>query len=213
MARLGRRLEGSGHRTTSFGYRVLASDLETVRGRFVERVLRDLAEDAADGASGGYAVVGHSLGGVITRLASPDLPPGFSRFVMLGVPNRSPAIARALGKNPAYRLLAGDAGRRLADPAFFRGLPVPDIPSLIVAGTAGPRVGWLPAGPEPNDGIVKVSETGLDGVARILVPAMHTFLMSRRDVFEAIRRFLDEGEGSLGGPGQEAPDGPHQSLG
>ncbi len=212
MARLGHRLTQAGHPTTSFGYRVLASDLETVRGRFVERVLRVLAEDAADGAPREYAVIGHSLGGVVTRLAAPDLPPGFSRFVMLGVPNRSPAVARVLGKNPIYRFLAGDAGRRLADPEFFEELPVPDVPSLIIAGTAGPRVAWLPAGPEPNDGIVRVSETHLDGVPRILVPAVHTFLMSRRDVFEAIRRFLAAGGESAPGC-QEAPNGVHQEVG
>lgn len=192
MARLARRLESEGHRTTRFGYQVVTADLETTRDRFVERVLRVLAEDAAEGLVQEYAVVGHSLGGVVTRLAAPSLPPGFSRFVMLGVPSRSPAVARSLGWNPLYRLLAGDAGRSLADPAFFERLPMPDVPALVIAGTRGPRAAWLPAGPEPNDGIVRVSETGVDGVPRLLVPGVHTFLMSRRDVFEAIRRFLDD---------------------
>ncbi len=190
MSLLGHRLRRAGHRTTHFGYQVVTADLETIRDRFVERVLRVLAEDAADGVAPRYAVVAHSLGGVITRLAAPALPPGFCRFAMLGVPNRSPATARALGRNPLYRLLAGDAGRKLADPAFFERLPVPDVPSLLIAGTRGPRAAWLPAGPEPNDGIVRVSETGLDGVPRVLVRGIHTFLMSRRDVFEAVRDFL-----------------------
>ncbi len=212
MARLAHRLRAAGHRPALFGYQVVTPELGEIKDRLVERVLRVLAEDAAAGRPRQYAVIGHSLGGVIARLASPELPPGFSRFVMLGVPSRSPAIARVLGRNPIYRFLAGDAGRRLADPAFFDRLPVPDVPSLLIAGTRGPRAAWLPAGPEPNDGIVRVAETRLEGVPQLLVPGVHTFLMSRRDVFEAIRRFLAVGGSSVPGT-QQAPDGADQPIG
>ncbi len=211
MALLAHRLERAGHRTTLFGYQVVTADLEAIGHRFVERVLRVLAEDAADGALLEYAVVAHSLGGVVTRLAATGLPPGFCRFVMLGVPSRSPAVARALRKNPVYRLVAGDAGQKLADPAFFERLPLPAVPSLVVAGTRGPRASWLPPGPEPNDGIVRVSETSIDGVPRVLVHGVHTFLMSRRDVFEAICAFLEGGDAGAaltagaGGGGAASP--------
>jgi pimeloyl-ACP methyl ester carboxylesterase len=197
------RLVREGHRATLFGYLVTVSDLERIADRFVDRVRRVMREEAAggDGREPAYAVVGHSLGNVITRLASPRLPPGFRRFAMLAPPNRSPVIARTLRDNLFFRATTRDTGRKLTDEEFFARLPVPDVPSLIIAGNRGPRSRRLPFGGAPNDGILKVEETRLAGIPRIEVPAIHTFLMNRRDVFEAIRDFLAD-------PGVRSPREP-----
>jgi hypothetical protein len=140
-----------------------------------------------------YAVVGHSLGNVIARLATPRLPPGWCRFAMLAPPNRASVMAQALGDNAIYRATTRDTGQKLTDEAFFAGLPMPEVPSLIIAGTRGPRAAWLPFRGEPNDAVLKVAETELEGVPRIEVDGIHSFLMNRRDVFEAIRDFFASG--------------------
>ncbi|MCB1055577.1 MAG: alpha/beta hydrolase, partial [Acidobacteria bacterium] len=136
MAILAWRLERASHKAHLFGYQVVTEDLEGIAGRLVERVTRVLAEDArARQEAGGeesddpepYAIIGHSLGNVITRLASPQLPAGWSRFILLAPPNRPSTLAKGLRHNRLFRLLTGDAGRRLADPAFFDRLPVPDV--------------------------------------------------------------------------------------
>lgn len=198
---LKRRLERQGHVCSPFGYSVILSDLDRITERFIERVRQDLEQDRAAGSRDppSYAVVGHSLGNVITRLASPRLPPGFRGFIMLAPPNRPPVIARALISNPLFRALTRDAGRKLIDESFFDELPMPDVPALVIAGTRGPRAPWLPFGGEPNDAILRVAETRLAGVPSIEVPGMHTFVMNRRDVFEAVRDFL--------GKAAEAGDG------
>lgn len=197
MAYLAWRLRGEGHATDLFGYLVAVRDLDEIARRFAARVEEVLAADAP-GEDGEkplpYAVIGHSLGNVITRLASPLLPAGFSRFVLLAPPNRSPTLAAQLEGNKLFHLFTGDAGRKLADPDFYARLPVPEVPSLIIAGTGGPRDSRLPLGDAPNDGILKLEETLLGDVPRLEVPAIHTFLMNRSDVFEAVRDFLAGGE-------------------
>lgn len=188
MMLLGHRLRRAGFAVSYFGYSVTFERLDRIAQRFVGRV-----EQAMAGGDAGmpYAVVGHSLGNVITRMASASLPAGFARFVMLAPPNRSPAIARRLRRNLLFRLFTGDAGQRLADESFFAQLPVPAVPTLIVAGNAGPQGAALPLGEAANDGIVRLDETQLEGTPTLEVPALHTFLMNRRDVAASVLAFLE----------------------
>ncbi len=189
---LARRLKDAGYRPSLFGYAVTLADLEEIKARLVAKVRKVLADDVAAGAAACYAVVGHSLGNLVTRLASPKLPAGFCRFAMLAPPNRPPVMADTLKDNPLFRALTRDAGRRLADEEFFTSLPVPQVPSLIIAGTGGPQAAWLPFAGRPNDAILRVDETSLEGVPTIEVPGVHTFLMNRADVFAAICDFFPD---------------------
>lgn len=192
MAVLAYRLRRAGHRPASFGYQVLTRSVDEVVERFRGRVERVLAEDRARDATAivPYALVGHSLGGLVARLAAPDLPPGLRQLVLLAPPNRPPAIAAALAENLLFRAVTRDAGHQLTEPSFFARLPAPEVPTLVVAGTRGPRSPWLPFRGELNDGIVRVSETRLDGAPLVLVHGVHTFLMNRRDVARTVLQFL-----------------------
>ncbi len=198
---LGRRLQGEGHRVSLFGYAVTLADLDAITERFVNRVRQVMTADAvaagADAALGadadaalGYAIVGHSLGNLVARMASPRLPAGLCRFAMLAPPNRPPVVVHTLKNNPLFRALTRDAGRRLADEEFFAALPVPEVPSLIIVGTGGPLASWLPFAGQPNDGVLRVDESRLEGVRMTEVPGIHTFLMNRADVFAIVRGFF-----------------------
>lgn len=190
---LGQRLARAGHLPVHFGYSVTRNRLPEIVDLFVQRV-----EATLNSPDEPFAVVGHSLGNIITRLAAPRLPPGFKRFVMLAPPNRSPVLARRLRSNPMFRLLARDTGQSLADEAFYEQIPVPRVDSLIVAGTRGPRSPWLPFAGAQNDSVVGLEETFLDDVPVVAVHAMHTFLMNRTDVFSLVNGFLDRGSEVLG---------------
>ena len=187
MWRLARALRGAGVATEQFAY---ATAWESVDG-IVRRLQRRLiALAAAD-----YVVVGHSLGGLLLRAAIGSLPDGVHRpghLIMLGTPNRSPRLARRFEHSWWYRLLNGDAGALLASEARLARIPSPDMPCTIVAGTRGVSGRWSPFGREPNDGLVAMSETQLDGcLERIEVPARHPFLMNdataRRVILRTVR--------------------------
>ena len=196
------RLREAGHRPSLFGYAVSLTPIDEIVSKLRLHVAARLAADeaAGGGPAGGpsaepapYAMIGHSLGNLLTRLASPALPAGFSRFVQLAPPNQSPASARLLRDQTIFQAVTQDAGRKLADEEFFATVPVPDVPTLILAGDAGPRQTFLPPfRGEPNDGVLSVEETRLPGIAHLVLPAIHTFIMNRRDTTRAILAFLDE---------------------
>lgn len=185
MTLLGHRLQRAGFTVEYFGYSVTFERLDRIADRLVRKVASLVGTRGTP-----YAIVGHSLGNIITRMAADALPPGFTRFAMLAPPNHSPKLARQLKSNTLYRLFTGDAGQRLSDTAFYADLPVPDVETLIVAGTAGPRKASLPLGDAANDGIVRLDEAVLDNVPAVEVPALHTFVMNRRDVAATVIDFL-----------------------
>lgn len=195
------RLREAGHQPSLFGYAVSLTPLDEIVSKLRHHVAGRLAADqeasgTPDGSPDGspaYAMIGHSLGNLLTRLASPVLPAGFSRFVQLAPPNQSPASARLLRDQALFQAVTQDAGRKLADEQFFATVPLPEVPTLILAGDAGPRQTFLPPfRGEPNDGVLSVEETRLPGIAHLVLPAIHTFIMNRRDTTRAILAFLEE---------------------
>lgn len=197
MAWLAARLKRAGHLPSSFGYMVSRENVDEITDRFVTHVGTTLRGEGAGGAPviapEQYAIVGHSLGNIITRNAFNRLPAGFSRFVMLAPPNQSPLLARALKTNPLFRLLTGDPGQKLADPDWYERLPTPDVPTIILAGDGGPRFHWLPFSGATSDGIVALEETKLHDVPVRVVPALHTFIMNHPQVVRTISHFIETG--------------------
>ena len=181
---LARKLAQAGHVPSLYGYAVMRAPLSTIAAEFADHVAGVTAPER--GAP--YAVIGHSLGNVITRLASPALPATFARFGMLAPPNRSPALARALRTNPLFGFMTGDAGQQLGDPGFYQALPVPAVPTLVIAGDAGRA--FLPYRGAPSDGVVGVHETMLAGCRHEVVPAAHTFIMNHPRAVQLLVDFL-----------------------
>ena len=187
---LDRRLRAAGYRPSLFGYFVTVSDLAAIAARFRRHVERVRAADAARPDDRGYAIVSHSLGGIITRLVAPELPSGWRAFIMLAPPNRPPAVVTdVIGGLRLFRLFTQDAGEKLRDPAFYRDLPRPPVPTQVVAGTGGPRLAKLHLD-APNDGVLRAAETRLEGTEHVEVDAVHTFLMNRADVLATIQGFF-----------------------
>ena len=78
------------------------------------------------GTAGPYAVIGHSLGGVLLRSALSQLAgPQPMHFIMLGTPNQPPRLARVLGVRWVYRRIMGQCGVNLSSPLFYASLPLP----------------------------------------------------------------------------------------
>jgi hypothetical protein len=182
MWRLARALRQEGHSVELFGY---VSAVESI-----DRIVSRLSSRLQKMAGGDYVVIGHSLGGVLLRMAIGKLDESVTRprrLIMLGSPNHSPRLARTFAHALWFRALNGDAGRLLADEARLMRIAPVDCPCTIIAGTRGIGGRWSPFHDEPNDGLVAVAETELAGnVERFTVPAMHPFLMNNAEAREII---------------------------
>jgi hypothetical protein len=181
---LGKRLERAGFSPRYFGYFVSRHSLDTI----VEQLVDHIRTHETSGEP--YAIVGHSLGGVLARLAAPKLPVGLSSIVMLASPNRASSLARVLRTNLIFRALTRDAGQKLADQAFFESVPKPHVPTLVLAGDS---VRGLPLHPHravPGDGVVRVDETVLDCAEHETLPGIHTIIMNSTRVAQRVTAFI-----------------------
>ena len=185
MLRLRRRLRRAGHRGVLFGY---SPTFETLQGA-TARLLK-LIERRVDTSH--YALVGHSLGTVIIRMALGQLQDRLpAACCFLAPPMVACKAARFFSRFRLYRLLTGEMGQVLALESFMRQLPMPAVPTRIYAGIGGPRAAWLPFGMEANDGILSVSEaTGRFAADVVEVPSIHTFIMHSKRVAADIASFL-----------------------
>ncbi|HYA65269.1 MAG TPA: alpha/beta fold hydrolase [Burkholderiaceae bacterium] len=177
MALLAYRLRRQGFRTAVFGYSVTVEKFPSCLAR-LQRFIQSRC------AGQPYIVVGHSLGAVLLRCVLPKLSQLPVACFFLASPAQVCGFARLLAPSVPYRLVAGEMGQLLADETFMQSVPIPRCPTWIYAGTGGPTSRFYPLGDEPNDGILKVSETRLPGVPVVLVPAMHTFMMNSRRVVQ-----------------------------
>lgn len=184
MAPLGLRLKRAGYGTHLFGYHPRKESLEDVTARLKHVVTDEI------GASS-YHFVGHSLGNIIIRNGfRTGYPPGLGRIVMLSPPNGPSAIATSWKEWRAYQWITGDSGQKLADANFYETLPVPTVDFGVIAGDKGHRIGFT----EPNDGVVRVENTKLEGMRDwIVVHHTHTFIMMASDTATLCARFLETG--------------------
>lgn len=189
LARLEQRLRQAGHHTEQFSYFAFAEDFDAIAQR-LNHTLQALAR------RGPYGVVGHSLGGVLTRaaLGLGQLPALPCQVVMLGTPNQPPRLASLAWNLWPFRWFTGQCGRNLTCRQFYDRLPTLQSPYTIVAGIGGPTGPLSPFGEEVNDGIVALSETAMTPQDTLIpVPTWHTFMMDHPQVQTIILTTLAEG--------------------
>ena len=184
MVVLGKRFRSAGYQTLNFPYNQTTDSLDEISDQLIEFVRKK-------GKTTTYHLIGHSLGNVIIRNAfRKKFPDGLGKIVMLAPPNHPAHLAKLLKKNPFYRMFTGDSGQKLSEQEFYRDLPVPTVPFGVIAGDKGQSLTFS----EPNDAVVTVESTKLDGMADwILLHHGHTFIMNCKDTFEHCQRFIESG--------------------
>ena len=183
-------LRRHGHTPHLFGYVAAVESWQRILRRLRMRLYR-LAE-----ADSEYALVGHSLGGVLIATAlSEPWPSDLARplqVITLGTPVRPPRLARTASRYAPFELFTGEAGRKLCEVRTYDALESPRFTWTAIYGTAGPRLRVF--GNAPNDGLVAASETQTDAADCFEVTALHTFLpshaRSRALVLHALARSL-----------------------
>jgi triacylglycerol lipase len=184
MVILSKRFRSTGYQTANFPYNQTSDSLDEISDQLIG-FIREKVKTTS------YHLIGHSLGNVIIRNAfREEYPAGLGKIVMLAPPNRPAHLAKRLNKNPIYRWLTGDSGQKLSEEEFYRDLPVPKVPFGILAGDKGQSLTFS----EPNDAVVTVESTKLEGMADwLLLHHGHTFIMNCRDTFEHCQHFIEHG--------------------
>lgn len=184
MRPLARRLEGAGFRCHTFAYLGTAHTMEA----HIERLAR-FAHDL-----GPAHFVGHSMGGLVVLEAlarHADLAAG--RVVLLGTSARGNFAGRRLARHAAGRWMLGASaplwGEREARWARAERLGV-------IAGTRPFGLGVLLGRLEgPNDGVVSVEETSVEGMSeRITLPVGHSQMLVSATVAAQVAAFLADGK-------------------
>lgn len=139
----------------------------------------------------------HSMGGLVLRCYLRDYGDSrIRRAVLLGVPNHGAQIADRLHGNPVYRMLYGPAGQQLTsdEDGLIADLPVPEIQFGVIAGGRGGLRGFNPLLSGDNDSTVTVRSARLSGADDfLLVPVIHSFLMTDRRCVQAVESYLEHG--------------------
>jgi pimeloyl-ACP methyl ester carboxylesterase len=188
MLRLARTLRRAGHGVSVLGYVAAVESFGRILGRIASRL-------GGSGARGPYAVVGHSMGGLLARAALAQPPASLAppaHLIMLGTPNQPPRLAQRYHRLWTYRRVNGECGQLLARTSFYTHLPPVSVRYTIIAGTGGSTGRRSPFGDEANDGVVAVSETLVSPADRlIIVPVRHTFMMNDSRVRAAVLEVLE----------------------
>lgn len=156
----------------------------------VERLAR-FARESLDGRPAHF--VGHSLGGVLILEmlnGRPDI--AAASATLIGAPVRGCFAGRRLGMARVGRWMMG-----ACRPLWERRAATwkHEAPLGVIAGTVpfglGRALGRLP---RPNDGVVCVAETSVEGMAaQALVPLGHSSLIVSRRVQRLLERFISSG--------------------
>ena len=142
-------------------------------------------------------VVAHSMGGLLLRsYLSKYKEPRFHRAVLVGVPNKGAQMADFLKNNPLFKAFFGPAGQQLVTgkDGLVETLPTPEFEFGVMAGGRSQVRGFNPLLPGDNDSTVTVASTRLPGAADfLLLPVIHSFLMTDKSGIAAVQNFLKHG--------------------
>jgi pimeloyl-ACP methyl ester carboxylesterase len=189
MRPLAARLARAGFRCHTFAYMGAARPL-AVHAERLARFARELSDKF-----GAAHFVGHSLGGLVVMEAlNAHADVAVGRVALLGVPARGCYAGRRIARYPAGRWFLGESEElwregRAAHWARREALGV-------LAGSLPFGLGRL-FGPLPgvNDGVVRLEETAIEGMAdRVVLPIGHSAMLISARVAAQVAAFLADGK-------------------
>jgi pimeloyl-ACP methyl ester carboxylesterase len=184
MKPLAARLERAGFRCHTFSYMGAVRPLEAHADRLA-RMARDI---------GPAHFIGHSLGGLVvmeTLSRHPEVAAG--RVVLLGTPARGCYAGRRIAGYPGGRWFLGQSEILWREGRAARWTR-PE-PLGVIAGTMPFGLGRIIARlPGPNDGVVRVEETAVDGMTeRVVLSVSHSAMLISSRVEKNVAAFLNDG--------------------
>lgn len=166
------RLREYGWNASAYGYQAFVGNIETRAAKLIEQIKKHHQQTGRP-----LYLIGHSMGGIVARIAAEVVGPDIvKKLVLICSPNLGSHVAGKVEKfvGALFPMVAQMSDRR---DSFVRTLPPPKIPCAIIAAA--------------NDLVVQPENTKIAGVNQwMLVPGMHSAAPWRKDVADAIDRFL-----------------------
>lgn len=191
MAELEAKLGRSGFDVVSINY--------PSRKYEIEVLARDAIGRGVAGCGGASIVhfVTHSLGGILVRyyLEKNNIE-NLGRVVMLGPPNQGSEIVNGMLFVPGFKLFGGPTGTALGsgEGHIPESLGPVDFDLGVIAGTTNINPLGLLFIRGPNDSIVSVESTKVDGMNdHLVLPVTHTFMMRNNEVIDNAIHYLKTG--------------------
>lgn len=194
MGELETKLERAGYVVANIGYPSRSEGVEALADEALAAGISSCAE-LTDNQQLNF--VTHSLGGILVRsFAARNGTELINRVVMLGPPNQGAMIVDGLVDIPGFQLLTGPAGIQLGtgEGSILPSLGAVTFDLGVIAGDTNinPVASILVDG--PNDSIVSVASTRVEGMAEhIVLPVTHTFMMRDNTVIDHVVHFLKNG--------------------
>ena len=195
LAQIGQKERADSFAIIRFGY---ASTRSTIASH--AQAFRELVENLPGKPR--VKISGHSLGNIVTRLAIAQWteqgdPQGIlkriDRVVMMGPPNQGSSFAKRLSYLGLFEMVTGKSGMQLGPQwdGLSSSLGIPPCPFKIIAGDLTGSTIQNPLLDGPNDAVVTVEETKLDGMTELKTyPVLHSFLMQDPKCVEDAVEFL-----------------------
>ncbi|WP_309398188.1 esterase/lipase family protein [Cerasicoccus maritimus] len=184
-------LEADGYRVVNIDYPSMSKTLyllaKDIRAKIVEETQ---GVDQID-------FVTHSMGGIILRQIQLDDPlPNIGRVVMIAPPNHGSEALDIVASSAWAKMIFGPAGSQLAATNSKRwdAMGPASFEVGIIAGTLGidPVVSSMIEG--PDDGVISVESTKLDGMSDfVTVHETHPMLVFNGEVMDQMVAFLNTG--------------------
>lgn len=141
--------------------------------------------------------VTHSLGGILLRYYQQHHGiPELGRVVMLGPPNQGSKLVDSLLPLPGFEFFTGPTGAALgaSSGSIVDGLEPVDFDLGVIAGDTNLNPFNFFIMPGPNDSIVSVASTKVEGMHEHLVlPVTHTLMMRNNEVIDNTIHYLKTG--------------------
>lgn len=193
MSRIEKKLSLAGYKVINVDYPSTQQTIELLADEILSFAVKPYIQEPHSQIH----FVTHSLGGIVIRyyLKHHELP-NLGRVVMISPPNQGSEIVDHFKGTFLFGRAAGRAGKQLGtdrDSILQRLGPV-DFELGVIAGNKSINPLYSILIPGPDDGVVSVEKTKVDGMKDfIVVPHSHTFIMQSEPVIEQVLHFLDYG--------------------
>ncbi|WP_309381644.1 esterase/lipase family protein [Cerasicoccus frondis] len=185
-------LEADGYRVINIDYPSMSKTL----GMLAQHVRKQISSQAR--VDEPIDVVTHSMGGILLRTIQHEDPlPNIRRVVMIAPPNHGSEALDIVAAPFLAKLAFGPAGSQMSavNAERWKALGPAPFEVGVIAGSLGIDPVISSMIPGPDDGVISVESTKLDGMADfVVIHESHPMLVFNGEVMEQMIAFLDTGK-------------------